>query len=133
MASLVRQIELEAHADAVWSALRDFPAVHLRLAPGFVVATAMEGDTRVVTFFNGVTARERLVTCDDATRRLVYAISGGRVTHHNASAQVLETGPGRCRFLWTVDLLPDAAAPTFDDMMARGAEVMKRTLEAATG
>jgi carbon monoxide dehydrogenase subunit G len=130
MASLIRTILLDADVATVWAALRDFPAVHTRLAPGFVVATAMDGDTRVVTFFNGATARERLVSCDDAARRLVYAITGGRLTHHNASAQVFEDGPGRCRFVWIADLLPDAAAPMFDEMMARGAEVMKATLEA---
>jgi hypothetical protein len=130
MASLVRQLSLNADVATVWSALRDFAAVHTRLAPGFVVSATMEGDTRIVTFFNGATARERLVTCDDAARRLVYAIVGGRLEHHNASAQVFDEGPGRCRFVWTTDLLPDALAPTFDAMMARGAEVMTATLEA---
>ena len=38
---------------------------------------------------------------------------------------------GGCRFVWTVDVLPDALAPYIDDMMTRGAAVMKATLEAA--
>ena len=89
MASLRKELVLAAPADRVWSALRDFGAVHRRLAPGFVTDATMEGDdVRVVTFFNGATARETLVGRDDALRRLAYAIIGGRASHYAASAEV---------------------------------------------
>ncbi|MCE9657237.1 MAG: SRPBCC family protein [Burkholderiales bacterium] len=134
MASLRKDLLLAASADAVWSALRDFGVVHLRLAPGFVTATTMAGDAvRVVTFFNGTSARETLVSCDDASRRLVYAIIGGRAEHYSASAQVFDDADaGRCRFVWIVDVLPDAIAPYIDEMMTRGAAVMKEALEATS-
>ena len=132
MASLRKELVLAAPADRVWSALRDFGAVHRRLAPGFVTDATMEGDdVRVVTFFNGASARETLVGRDDTLRRLAYAIFGGRASHYAASAEVLDTGDGGCRFVWTVDVLPDALAPYIDDMMTRGAAAMKATLEAA--
>ena len=132
MTSLRKELSLAADSDRVWSALRDFGAVHTRLAPGFVTGTAMDGETvRVVTFFNGASARETLVSCDDASRRLVYAIIGGRAEHYSASAQVFDDGPGRSRFVWIVDVLPDAIAPYIDDMMTRGAAVMTATLEQA--
>ena len=130
MASLRKALSLAADSDRVWSALRDFGAVHTRLAPGFVTGTVMEGEAvRVVTFFNGSSARETLVSCDDASRRLAYAIIGGRAMHYSASAQVFDDGPGRSRFVWIVDVLPDEIAPYIDDMMTRGAAVMKATLE----
>src|SRR4051794_27383992 len=69
MASICKQVELDADAAAVWDALRDFGAVHARVAPGFVVATQLDGDSRVVTFGNGATARERLISSNDAERR----------------------------------------------------------------
>ena len=47
------------------------------------------------------------------------------------AAQVLAEGEGRSRFVWTVDVLPDALAPYVEDMMARGAAAMKEALEAA--
>jgi hypothetical protein len=132
MASIRKELSLAADSDPVWSALRDFGAVHSRLAPGFVTGTTMEGEAvRVVTFFNGSSARETLVSCDDASRRLVYAIIGGRAEHYSASAQVFDDGPGHSRFVWIVDVLPDAIAPYIDDMMTRGAAVMKATLEQA--
>jgi len=111
MASLRKEIILAAPAERVWSALRDFGAVHERLAPGFVTGTTMESeDVRVVTFFNGSSARETRVGCDDKMRRLAYAILGGRAAHYAASAEVRDEGGG-CRFVWTVDVLPDALVP----------------------
>ena len=131
MASLRKDFLVAAPADRVWAALRDFGALHRRLAPGFVTATTMEGDdVRVVTFFNGATAKETLVGVDEAGRRLAYAIVGGRAAHYAAAAEVRDAGDG-CRFVWTVDVLPDAIAPYVEDMMTRGAAAMKATLEAA--
>jgi hypothetical protein len=133
MASIRKNIDIRADAAHVWSALRDFGAVHLRLAPTFVVDTRLDTPgSRIVTFFDGQTAREVLVTCDDAERRLVYTIVGGRFTHHNATAQVFAEDDGHCRFVWRTDLLPDTLAPAIDAMMTRGAEAMKSALEAAS-
>jgi len=134
MASLRKELALAAPAEHVWAALRDFGAVHERLAPGFVTGTTMEGDdVRVVTFFNGSSARETLVGRDDTLRRLAYAIIGGRAAHYAASAEVRDGDDGGCRFVWTVDVLPDALAPYIDDMMTRGAAAMKTALEAPRG
>src|ERR1700730_8115031 len=36
MASIHKDIPIDAHPDHVWDAVRDFGAVHTRLAPGFV-------------------------------------------------------------------------------------------------
>ena len=44
---------------------------------------------------------------------------------------MFDDGPGRSRFVWIVDVLPDAIAPYIDDMMTRGAAVMAATLERA--
>jgi hypothetical protein len=42
------------HGVAVaWAALRDFGALHWRLVRGFVTDTRIDGQDRIVTFFNG--------------------------------------------------------------------------------
>jgi hypothetical protein len=131
MASIRQSGRVAASPEHVGSALRAFGAVHTRLAPGFVVATTMDTPTsRIVTFFDGRTARELLVTCDDTERRLVYSVVGGRLTHHNASAQVFAEGEGYCRFVWSADLLPDEFSAAVDAMMATGLAAMKNALEA---
>ena len=130
MATIQQEFEVPAAAEEVWAALRDFGAVHEKLATGFVTGCVLEeeGAVRLVTFFNGMQARERLVTVDDAAHRIVYTAFGGRTTHHNASAQVVPLAAERCRFVWTTDLLPDAIAPAMAQMMERGAEAMRSAL-----
>ena len=131
MASIREEIVIAAPAGLVWDALRDVGAVHRRLAPGFVVDTRLEGDTRLVTFANGVVARELIVDCDDGARRLAYSVQGGTARHHHATFQLHEEGPARCRLVWVADLLPAEAAGPIGGMMARGAGVIRATLEAA--
>ena len=84
MASIHKDIPLAASADDVWDAVRDFGALHTRLVPGFVLDTKLEGEARIVSFANGTVARELLVDCDDARRRLVYAVISERLTQHSA-------------------------------------------------
>jgi carbon monoxide dehydrogenase subunit G len=128
MASIHKDIPVNAHPDHVWAAVRDFGAVH-RLAPGFVVDTKLEDGARIVTFANGNVAREVLVDCDEARRRLVYAIVSERVTHYNASVQVLDDGKARSRLIWIVDVLPNEIAPYISGQMDLGAQAMQQALE----
>src|SRR6267154_5973225 len=106
MASIHKEILIDASPDHVWDALRDFGALHTRLVPGFVTDTKLDGDARIVTFANGTVAREILVDCDDAKRRLVYAVVSERVKQHSASVQVVADGEARSRLIWIVDVLP---------------------------
>ena len=84
----------------------------------------------MVTFGNGVVARELIVDIDDEKRRLVWSVVGGRMTHHNASAQVFAGSAGQTRFVWIADLLPNDVAPAIAAMMDQGLATIKRTMEA---
>jgi len=128
MASIRKEIPIDAHPDDVWAAVRDFGAVHERLAPGFVVDTRLDGDARIVTFHNGTVARELLVDCDDDRRRLVYAIVGERVTHYSASVRVSADGDARTRVSWIVDVLPNEIAPYIAGQMDLAVVAMQKTL-----
>jgi carbon monoxide dehydrogenase subunit G len=129
MASIHREILIHARPEKVWEAVRDVGAVHTRLAPGFVVDTRLEAGARVVTFGNGMVARELIVDIDDDTRRLVWAVVGGRLTHHNASMQVFADGAEHSRAVWIADLLPHELAGDISAMIEQGMGVMKKTLE----
>ena len=126
MASIHKDISLPAPAADVWDAVRDFGALHTRLVPGFVLDTKLDGDARIVSFANGIIARELLVDCDDARRRLVYAVISQRMKQHSASVQVIADGEARCRLIWTVDVLPHEIAPYIDAQMDLGAAAMQR-------
>lgn len=129
MASIRKEIAIDARPADVWDALRDVGALHARLVPGFVVDTKLEDGARIVTFGNGMVARELIVAVDDNARRVVWAVVGGRMTHHNASAQVFADGDRRTRFVWIADLLPDDVAGDVAALMEQGCAVIKKTLE----
>jgi hypothetical protein len=129
MASIHKDVAIDAAPDHVWAAVRDFGAVHKRLVPGFVVDARLDGDARIVTFANGTVARELLVDCNEARRRLVYAVISERVTQHSSSVQVLADGNTGSRVIWTVDVLPDEIVPYIDGQMDQAALVMQRALE----
>ena len=130
MATNRRELLLDIPADTAWDAVRDFGQVHIKVAPGFLTDVKMDGGDRIVTFFNGLVARERLVTLDDAGKRLVYTIVEGRASHYAAAVQVFPDGTGKCRLVWTIDLLPDELRPAVAGMMDHAFPFMKKTLEA---
>jgi hypothetical protein len=131
MATLRREIRLDNSALAVWAALRDFASVHTRVAPGFLTDLKMEGGDRIVTFFNGLVARERIISIDDERCRLVYTVIEGRASHYNAAVEVLPAGDRQSRLIWTVDLLPDELASAVGAMMEHATGFMKKALEGA--
>lgn len=126
MASIRKEIPLDARAEDVWDAVRDIGALHTRLVPGFVTDTRLEPGARIVTFGNGMVVRELIVDLDDTARRLAWSAVGGRLTHHNASAQVFPEGDSRSRLVWTADLLPDEVAGDIRTMMEHGAAAMQK-------
>ena len=131
MASIHQDIQVGVPPEQAWAALRDFGAVHQRVAPGFVTATRLDGDDRVVTFFTGAEARERLVSVDDDRRRLVYTVVESQLglLHHQASVEVLDgDGAPGCRLAWTSDVLPDEIAPVVGGLMEQGAAAIARAM-----
>lgn len=131
MASIYKDARIDVNPDEAWDALRDFGALHERLAAGFAIDTRLDGEDRIVTFFNGSVLRERLVSIDDDARRLVWSIVDGPYTHHNGSAQIFCDCDRRTWFVWVADVLPDELAPGTAEMMERGLEAIKTTLEGA--
>jgi hypothetical protein len=125
MASVRVEFDVEAPADQVWAAVRDFSTPHL-LTPGFVVSTSADGDRRDVTFFNGRTATEVLVDRDDEARRLVWSVVASALacTHHNSSAQVSALAPDRSRFVWITDVLPHHLGGPIGEMMRLGSRAI---------
>lgn len=129
MTSLRQDVAIDLDPADVWAALRDFGALHERLVRGFVTACESDGRERLLTFANGMVARELLVGVDDEDRRLAYAIVDG-FSHYQGTATVVPDGTG-CRVVWRVDLLPDDRAADVALLMEQGAAAMRRTLTRA--
>lgn len=129
MASIRKDISIDAPAETVWDAVRDIGHIHTRFVPGFVTDTKLEEGARLVSFANGLTVRELILDLNEDRRRLAYAVSGSELmSHHSASFEVVADGPDRCRLIWVADFLPHEAAEPVGGMMAEGAAIMKATL-----
>ena len=74
MASIRKEFRLSTSPDLVWAAVEDVGAVHTRLAPGFVTGCRMDGPERIVTFANGLSARELIVDLDARARRIARTV-----------------------------------------------------------
>ena len=131
MATIRRELLLSASPEAVWDVIRDVGAVHRRLAPGFATDTRLEEGARVVTFANGVVARELIVSVEEEARRLVWSVVGGQATHHNSSFQVFAGVGAGTRLVWITDVLPDAVVPPLSAMIEAGSQAIQRALGAA--
>jgi carbon monoxide dehydrogenase subunit G len=130
MATIHKEIHILRPRAVVWDAIRDVGAIHKRLVPGFVVGCRLEGDSRYLTFGNGMTIREIIVDVDDHTFRHSWSARGVPFTHHNASIQVFAEDDNSCRLVWIADILPNEIAGAIADMIQQGLNTMKATLEA---
>ena len=128
MASIHKEISLASSRAQVWDVVRDVGAVHTRFAPGFVVDTVMEDGARMVTFSNGMVVREVIVDVSDERRRLAYSVRSERLSHHNASFQVLPENGGS-RLVWIADVLPDEAAVNVAGMMDEGLKAVRKAID----
>lgn len=130
MASIRKEVIVDAPVEAVWDALRDVGVLHTRLVPGFVVDTQLQPDaSRIVTFANGQVVKELIVDVSDQDRRIAWAILDRPFRHYNASAQVFSERSGRCRFVWIADLLPDELKDPVAMMMDQGLNAITTTFD----
>jgi carbon monoxide dehydrogenase subunit G len=130
VASIIRDITVEAAPENVWRAVRDVGNAH-RLFAGVLKDCRMADGERTVTFANGMVLRELILDINDEHRRVAYTAVGGSATHHNSSLQVFAQEGGHSRIQWVTDFLPDEMAPVIGGLIEAGAAAMKRHLEAA--
>jgi len=130
MTSIAVEVNTEAAPAAVWDAIRDIGALHVRLVPGFVVATELVPGGRRVTFGNGTIVVEPIVSLNEDLRRLVWTATGGTLglAHYNAAVQVYAREVAGSRVVWVADVLPDEAAIPIGVMMREGAVAMRTAL-----
>jgi hypothetical protein len=130
VASIRRETVVDVPIEDVWDAVRDYGALHERLAPGFATDTRLEGEDRIVTFLNGTVVRERLISLSDEERRLVWTIVDGPWTHHNGSVELRAEGGGnRTRFVWTTDIPPHETGEATVPLAEQSMEVIRKTLK----
>ena len=129
MASITEQVSIAVDVQRAWQALRDVGRAHVLFAP-VRVEGSIAGDVRTVTFANGMVAQERILDIDDERRRVAYAaLNVPGMDYHHASMQLVDEGPGRCRFIWITDVYPAGVADSVRPLVTQGAQALKRNLE----
>ena len=129
MASINHEVSVAVDVEAAWAAVRRVGRAHELFAP-VLVGGQLDGDTRIVTFANGMVARERILDIDDQHKRVAYTVlDGPGLAFHHASMEVVEDGPGRSRFRWITDFLPKEAAEALGPLIEQGGQALKKNLE----
>ena len=131
MASIHKQIPVAVDARTAWQSLRRVEKAHEVFAP-VLLDCRLEGGIRTVRFANGMVLREQILDVDEERRRVAYAaVDAPGMTYHHASMQIVEDGPGRCRFIWTTDFLPAEVAGNIAPLIEQGTAAFRRNLEKA--
>ena len=129
MASIRKSVDVAVDRGTAWAALRRVGDPHELFAP-VLTSGRLEGDTRTVTFANGMTVRERILDVDEASCRVAYTVlDGPGMSYHHASMEIVDAGNGRCRFVWTTDFLPPEIGGTLTPLIDQGTAARKANLE----
>jgi hypothetical protein len=131
VASIIKQVELEAPADTAWAMLRKVGEAD-KLFAGVLTSCRLDGDVRTVRFAEGMEVKERIINLDETNRRVAYSVIEGPFSHHHASMQIEPNGEGKSRFVWVSDFLPDEAEPMVGGLVDQGAAALKKTVEKGT-
>ena len=114
-ASIRKETHIACSPEKAWDALRDVGALHNRLVPGFVVDTKLEDGARIVTFGNGMVARELIVDVDDAARRVAWSVVGAPYSSAYATSRSCpsrdDAPPGTRASIHSRTLIRSSATP----------------------
>ncbi|NRQ36816.1 SRPBCC family protein [Nonomuraea sp. NN258] len=129
MASVIREIVIDASPEHVWAAVGDFAGGPAKMAPG-ARTEVLPGEPAVrrLTFADGNVVSERLIARDERARRIVWGWVGDDVAHDNTSMQVFADGETRSRLVWIHDTLPDELTGWLGTAMDRLAPVIQESL-----
>lgn len=112
MATVTKTATVAASAAQVWRVVSDIGNVPA--LTGMITESVVEGDHRTCRLADGQTLEESILSVDHDLRRVAYRVHSSPfpITEHASSIVVTEDGQG-ARVTWTTDLLPDSAAPVF--------------------
>lgn len=106
--SVRRQVRINRRPDDVWAIVGD-PGRIQEWFPG-IVASTVDGSTRVITTGAGIPMPEEIVTNDPLQRRFQYRITSGLVREHLSTLDVLDLGDGTSLVVYAADADPATMA-----------------------
>jgi carbon monoxide dehydrogenase subunit G len=131
-ASVRRQVEIDAPADAAWAVVTRADLL-AHWFPGLTSVVMTTPTVRTITTGMGLTLDEEVLTNDALQRRFQYRITGGFFTEHLASIDVIALGDDRCLVTYASDADPATMAIVLGGVMEGALAALKQQLEAGAG
>lgn len=103
-----RHVRIARPADEVWSLIGD-PGRIQEWFPG-IVASAVDGTSRVITTASGIPMPEQIVTNDALQHRFQYRITAPIVREHLSTLDVVDLGDGTSLAMYSADADPATMA-----------------------
>ena len=131
MATLRREIRIDAPADEVWKVVGK-PEILCLWFPG-ITASTVDGNTRTITTGTGIPMPEEIITNDSLQRRFQYRITASLFRQHLATVDVLDLGDGTCMVVYSTDAEPAVMALVIGGATTGALEELKRQFDAGGG
>ena len=106
--SVRRHVRIARSAAAVWERIGD-PARIQEWFPG-IVASEVDGTTRVITTGAGMPMPEEILTNDPIQRRFQYRITAPLFQEHLSTLDVIDLEDGTCLVVYSADAAPSTMA-----------------------
>jgi mxaD protein len=127
--SVRRQVRIARTPDDVWAIVGD-PGRIQDWFPG-IVASTVDGTTRVITTGSGIPMPEEIVTNDPLQRRFQYRITAPIFREHLSTLDVLDLGDGTSLVVYSADANPATMALVIAGAAGNALEHLRDLLEGA--
>lgn len=125
--SVRRQVRIQRSPAEVWALVGDPARIH-EWFPG-IVASTVDGPTRVITTGAGNPMPEEIVTDDPIQRRFQYRITSPMFREHLSTLDVLDVGDGTSLVVYSVDADPSTMALVIGGAAGNAIEHARELLE----
>ena len=128
MATVQKVIDVEASVEDVWDKIANVGSISDLV--GFITESQLDGDIRVCKMADGGILEEKIISIDNALRRVAYCITNSPLDleFHAASMQVVRKGKG-ASMIWITDLKPDSMAEQFNPIFEEAVPGIRTALE----
>ncbi|MHB1445103.1 MAG: SRPBCC family protein [Acidimicrobiales bacterium] len=127
--SVRRHVRIARPAEDVWAIVSD-PASIQEWFPG-IVASTVDGTTRVITTGAGLPIPEEIVTNDPIQRRFQYRITGPLAREHLSTLDVIDLEDGTCLAVYAADAAPAIMALIIAGAAGNALEHLRASMEGA--
>jgi hypothetical protein len=127
LGSIRHERRIARRADDVWALVGD-PARLAEWFPG-IVASVVDGSTRVITTGAGIPMPEEILVNDPVQRRFQYQVTAPLFRYHRGTIDVIDLGDDTSLVVYSTDADPRTMALTIGGATAGALDELGRIME----